>query len=112
MRGEKERNGKSLFLVHSVLFSFLLLPVLRRHPCGGRDPEHGHPKASPIHDGHSLSNRRLIEVSLSKDIPLMKSVCQGAISLPRSVGALDSCLRRNDRKTVFQPPSTKFAIDP
>ena len=74
MRGEKERNGKSLFLVHSVLFSFLLLPVLRRHPCGSRDPEHGHPKAGPIHAGHGLSTRRLIEVSLSKDIPLKKPV--------------------------------------
>jgi len=53
-----------------------VLPVLRRHPCGGRDPEHGHSKAYPIHDGHGLSNRRLIEVSLSEAIPVMNPVCR------------------------------------
>ena len=39
-------------------------PVPRCHPCGGRDPEHGHSEVRAIHDGHSLSNRKRIGLSL------------------------------------------------
>jgi hypothetical protein len=56
--------------------SHAVLPVPRRHPCGGRDPEHGYSEARPIHDGNSLSNRKRIGVSLWKEIPVMKPVCR------------------------------------